>query len=104
MHSQKVIVVRFPPKAPIQGEQSDQKVDYSSGMFDRGHLTPRSAFGTTKGQDLTMINTNIAPQFPPFNSGNWAKLEQAVLAYSNDKKWDIYVVTGTGNMNICMNE
>jgi DNA/RNA endonuclease G (NUC1) len=47
---------------------------------------------------LTMVNTNIAPQWQLFNAQNWATLERAVRSYSSDNKRRVYVVTGTGKI------
>ena len=38
-------------------------------FFSRGHLTPNSDYYTPKERQLTMINTNIAPQWQQFNAG-----------------------------------
>jgi DNA/RNA endonuclease G (NUC1) len=43
-----------------------------------------------------MVNTNIAPQWQPFNGGNWAKLEKAVRTYSDTNNKRVFVFTGTG--------
>ena len=62
--------------------------------YSRGHLTPNNDFSTDAERELTMINTNVAPQWQEFNSQNWVVVESAVQAYS--KSWRAYVFTGTG--------
>ena len=53
-----------------------------------------------KERHLTMVNTNIAPQWQLFNSQNWAVLEGAVTTYSNRKNRIVYVFTGTGKCTV----
>ncbi|XP_028413062.1 uncharacterized protein LOC114535923 isoform X1 [Dendronephthya gigantea] len=66
-------------------------------FYSRGHLTPNNVFDTDEKRELTMINTNIAPQWQVFNSQNWAVVEKAVRSYSsNNRQRPVYVVTGTG--------
>ena len=63
-------------------------------FYSRGHLTPNNDFGTDAERALTMINTNVAPQWQAFNSQNWVVVENAVTTYSNTRR--LYVFTGTG--------
>ncbi len=67
-------------------------------FYGRGHLTPNGAFATDAERTLTMINTNIAPQWQLFNAQNWATLESAVRSYSNARRRKVYVFTGTGKI------
>ncbi|KAK3740661.1 hypothetical protein QZH41_006820 [Actinostola sp. cb2023] len=62
----------------------------------RGHLTPNADFSTADERELTMINTNIAPQWQLFNGGNWAFLEAAVRDYATSVSRPVYVFTGVG--------
>ena len=68
--------------------------DSKQYFFARGHLTPNDAFCTSVERKLTMINTNIAPQWQKFNT-NWVVVESAVKKYSNRRGRPVYVVTGT---------
>ena len=81
-------------------EEIDKK---RNTFFARGHLTPKSDFRSPEGRDLTMINTNIAPQWQEFNAKNWAVLENAVRSYAANKKKTVYVFTGTGNVRSIQN-
>ena len=63
-------------------------------FYSRGHLTPNNDFGTDEERELTMVNTNVAPQWQEFNSQNWVVVENAVTTYSNIRR--LYVFTGTG--------
>jgi DNA/RNA endonuclease G (NUC1) len=49
-------------------------------------------------RELTMVNTNIAPQWQRFNGGNWAVLEAAVRTYSARNNRELFIFTGTGNI------
>ncbi|KAK3753496.1 hypothetical protein QZH41_017995 [Actinostola sp. cb2023] len=62
----------------------------------RGHLTPNADFSTADERKLTMINTNIAPQWQLFNGMNWAFLEAAVRKYATNVNRPVYVFTGVG--------
>lgn len=42
----------------------------------RGHLTAKSDYIFASGQRATFFFTNAAPQWQPFNAGNWNNLEQ----------------------------
>ena len=46
---------------------------------------------------MTFINTNVAPQWQPFNKGNWRQMENAITAYVDKTRKPAYVFTGTGN-------
>ena len=69
-------------------------------FFSGGHLTPNSDYHTPEERQLTMINTNIAPQWQQFNAGNWMVVENAVRKYSNKNRRPVYVVTGTGDFTL----
>ena len=62
----------------------------------RGHLTPNADFTREEERWLTMITTNIAPQWQKFNSLNWALLEAAVRNYATRANRNVYVFTGVG--------
>jgi len=65
-------------------------------FLSRGHLTPNADFTNPTDREMTMVNTNIAPQWQQFNGGNWATLEAAVRAYATAVNRNIYVFTGVG--------
>lgn len=65
-------------------------------FYARGHLTPNADFITEQGRALTMITTNIAPQWQLFNAGNWNNLEKAIRRYATNTDHALYVFTGTG--------
>jgi len=63
-------------------------------FLSRGHLTPNADFTDATDREMTMVNTNIAPQWQRFNAKNWATLEAAVRAYATAVNRNIYVFTG----------
>ncbi|KAK3713734.1 hypothetical protein QZH41_008860 [Actinostola sp. cb2023] len=90
------------PQASSTGDysagQRNLYPNYDSSRFflNRGHLTPNADFAGEDQRELTMISTNIAPQWTIFNSGNWEILEKAVRAYASHMDRAVYVFTGTG--------
>ena len=62
----------------------------------KGHLTPNADFSTEDERYLTMITTNIAPQWQKFNSVNWAELERGVRTCAETNRRNLYVFTGVG--------
>jgi len=90
-----------------QSSTKDYETQAQNGLFpnfdekknqfcSRGHLTPNADFKDKAERELTMVNTNIAPQWQPFNGGNWAGVEDAVRKYAEANKRQLYVFTGTG--------
>lgn len=90
-------------KAPTP--QSNSKIDYEVNLrnpedrnqqrfYSRGHLTPFSDL--INYPELTNINTNIAPQWQLFNSGNWRVMEEAIPKYTKEVQRNVFVATGTG--------
>lgn len=63
--------------------------------LNRGHLTPKADMIMGTGQRATFYFINVQPQWATFNSGNWAKIEEAVrrLVAARDLTVDVY--TGT---------
>jgi len=71
--------------------------DSQNNFLAKGHLTPNGDFKDDNSErSFTYITTNIAPQWQPFNAGNWAKIESAVTTYAKNKGRTLYVFTGTG--------
>ena len=76
--------------------------DFQNHLLARGHLTPNGDFRDTNSErSFTYITTNIAPQWQPFNAGNWAALEATVKRYAGQQAGrTLYVFTGTGTKTI----
>jgi endonuclease G len=73
---------------PLLKKDSDVADDYVGSGFDRGHLAP-AADNRCKGADVmeeSFFFTNMAPQYPGLNRGQWKNLEEwtRYLATQND--------------------
>ena len=72
---------------PQVGKESDIDKDYIKSGFDRGHISPAA---DTRCNDEHMAEsfyfTNMAPQYPGLNRGQWKNLEEwtRILAVEND--------------------
>ena len=63
---------------PLLKKESDLADDYVGSGFDRGHLAP-AADNRCKGADVmeeSFFFTNMAPQYPGLNRGQWKNLEE----------------------------
>lgn len=68
---------RFMPDKDVPNPRAEHD-DYSKSGFDRGHMCPsadRSA--SSKAMRATFLTTNICPQRPKLNRGEWKKVETA---------------------------
>lgn len=63
--------------------------------LSRGHLTAKADFVYGSQQRSTFYYVNVAPQWQPFNEGNWNELEQSVRFFVGKGTADIRVYTGT---------
>ena len=88
------------PNPQAHNDNCQKPGEESRKYCNRGHLVPSGAFNTKNERDLTFIMTNIAPQWLPFNDGNWRSVEDAVKAYANKAGHGVYVFTGTGRYHI----
>lgn len=73
---------------PLLKKDSDVAEDYVGSGFDRGHLAP-AADNRCGGADVmeeSFFFTNMAPQYPGLNRGQWKNLEEwtRYLATQND--------------------
>jgi endonuclease G len=77
---------KFLPDPKVRKE-SDIDDDYVKSGFDRGHISPAA---DTRCNDEHMAEsfyfTNMAPQYPGLNRGQWKNLEEwtRILAVEND--------------------
>lgn len=70
--------------------------DYRGSGFDRGQLASPSDFTRSRiAMSETFLLSNICPQVPSLNRGNWAKLEQAVRIWV-DQRGVLTIITGSG--------
>ncbi len=69
--------------------------DFHGSGMDRGHYTPNASVDyDKKAQMESFLLSNIGPQYPRFNQGIWAEIENEVRAYTKSNE-EIYVVTGS---------
>jgi endonuclease G len=78
----------FRVKYPIKSS------DYLKTGFDRGHLTPAADSTTFVGMAETFLMSNMTPQSPTLNRGEWKLLEERVRTESIKSGSSIWVVTG----------
>jgi endonuclease G len=89
---------KFLPDPKLQND-SDIHADYFRSGFDRGHLAPAGdSRCNQRDMDESFYYTNMAPQYPGLNRGQWKALEDwtRMLAVENDS---VHVRAGcVGNM------
>lgn len=80
----------------ILGSQISANVLISERQsLNRGHLTPKADMIMGTFQRATFYFINVQPQWSTFNSGNWAKIEEAVRRMVADRNLVVDVYTGT---------
>jgi DNA/RNA endonuclease G (NUC1) len=62
--------------AGVVGQSLADTYVTSHQFLARGHLTAKSDYVFASGQRSTFYFINAAPQWQPFNAGNWNNLEQ----------------------------
>lgn len=71
------IPFRADPRIP----ESDNAADYSGSGYDRGHMAPAADFNFDRAAlEETYRFSNICPQIPAVNRGEWANVEAEVRA------------------------
>ena len=63
---------------PLLKKESDLAEDYVGSGFDRGHLAPAAdnRCGGQHTMEESFFFTNMAPQYPGLNRGQWKNLEE----------------------------
>jgi endonuclease G len=77
---------RFLPDPQLRKE-SNVDEDYVKSGFDRGHISPAAdARCNNRHMEESFYFTNMAPQYPGLNRGQWKNLEEwtRILAVEND--------------------
>jgi len=68
--------------------------DYRSSGFDRGHIAPAGDMKFSRqAMEDSFFMSNITPQSPGMNRGQWAKLETLVRAWAKEGD-ETYIVSG----------
>lgn len=68
--------------------------DYASSGYDRGHMCPGGDCNwDDKGRDETFLLSNMCPQNPNLNRGDWKEIEQACRKWAKEYN-NIYIICG----------
>lgn len=65
--------------------------EYTRSGYDRGHLAPAGDASDQVEMDESFLLTNVVPQAPKLNRGEWKQLESKIRKKSVDS---VYVITG----------
>lgn len=69
-------------------------VDYASSGYDRGHMCPGGDCNwDDEGRDETFVLSNMCPQNPNLNRGDWKEIEMACRKWAK-QYGNIYIVCG----------
>ena len=72
--------------------ESNNADDYGKSGFDRGHMAPAADFNFSRAAlSETYRFTNICPQLPTLNRGEWAQIEHEVRNLAKDG--EVHVLT-----------
>lgn len=64
------------------GKRSSTSLDYLGSGFDRGHMCPAGdRTSSTSACKATFIMTNVCPQVPSLNRGDWSRDESRTRAF-----------------------
>lgn len=78
----------------IKDTLANETYKYDGFGFDRGHLAPSADFRwSKKALSESFYYSNMSPQVADFNRDSWAKLEDLLRAYVQEKKVPLYVLT-----------
>jgi endonuclease G len=69
------------------GKASATNSDYTRSGYDRGHMAPAGDASTSDEMYSTFFFTNMTPQNPVLNRGEWAHLEEKVRKGIKDDTW-----------------
>ena len=84
---------KFRPDPSAFGPQAN-KDDYRNSGWDRGHMAPAADMKwNTDAMDESCFFTNICPQNPQLNGGDWKELEEQCRKWA-EKYGSIYIVCG----------
>ncbi|KAM3967998.1 alkaline nuclease [Aphomia sociella] len=81
--------------ATLVGQQLADKYVTSHQFLARGHLAAKTDFIFATGQRSTFYFINAAPQWQPFNAGNWNWLEQNLRQRIGQAGYNTIIYTGT---------
>lgn len=81
--------------ASLVGNELADKYVTSTQFLARGHLAAKTDFIYATGQRSSFYFINAAPQWQPFNAGNWNWLEQNLRARIGAAGYNTMIYTGT---------
>ncbi|KPJ17191.1 hypothetical protein RR48_03848 [Papilio machaon] len=81
--------------ARVVGNALADRYVTSQQFLARGHLAAKSDFVYATGQRATFYFINAAPQWQPFNAGNWNNLEQDLRARIGAAGYNTVIYSGT---------
>ena len=83
----------FKPDPDINPSQAVVTQDYAHSGYDRGHMCPAGdSRWSGEAMKESFYMTNICPQHPNLNGGDWHELEQACRRWA--EKGKLYIVCG----------
>ena len=84
---------KFRPDPAAKGPQAN-KEDYRNSGWDRGHMAPAADMKwSTEAIEESCYFTNICPQNPQLNGGDWKDLEEQCRKWA-DKYGNLYIACG----------
>ena len=84
---------KFRPDPSAFGAQAN-KDDYRNSGWDRGHMAPAADMKwNTDAMDESCFFTNICPQNPQLNGGDWKELEEQCRKWAQ-KHGNLYIACG----------
>lgn len=83
----------FRPDPNLNAKQAVVTQDYAHSGYDRGHMCPAGdSRWSAEAMKESFYMTNICPQDPSLNSGDWHELEQACRRWA--AQGPVYIVCG----------
>ena len=83
----------FRPDPNLIPKEAVVTQDYAKSGYDRGHMCPAGdSRWSGEAMKESFYMTNICPQHPNLNSGDWHELEQACRRWASESP--IYIVCG----------
>ncbi|MCR4853473.1 MAG: DNA/RNA non-specific endonuclease [Prevotella sp.] len=78
----------------LDAEDRATLADYASSGYDRGHMCPGGDCNWDDvGRDETFVLSNMCPQHPQLNRGDWKEIEMACRLWA-EEYGSIYIVCG----------
>ena len=70
---------------PMVSTKTADDIDYNKSGYDKGHMVPAADMSwSVDAMKETFYFSNISPQVPSFNRGEWKKLEEKVRGWAQE--------------------